>query len=182
MMKLFVALVTGSDCLRGRLFGSHLSVCCARLDRSEQRCGRGARDRDSEVLAPGAKVWEFDIAMDTYTKPLIENLAQAAVLMDDAGRRCYTPRSWQGDPPGGHHRKGILQFTGPAERPATVELQIVGIGSPATRTFRWELNSLNAPLSRRGRNKFATTSINRIVFSYAPHTQHDRFHRVRSGA
>jgi hypothetical protein len=91
-----------------------------------------------KTLAPGAKVWEFEIVMDTHTKPLKENLAQVAVLVDDAGRR-YVPVAWQGNPPGGHHRKGVLQFSAPAEMPAAIELQIAGIGGAGTRTFRWEL-------------------------------------------
>ena len=85
-----------------------------------------------------AKVWEFEVAMDTHTKPLNENLAQVAVLVDEAGRR-YAPLAWQGDPPGGHHRKGVLQFSAPAEEPKAIELQIEGIGGAGTRTFRWEL-------------------------------------------
>jgi hypothetical protein len=46
---------------------------------------------------------------------------------------------WTGDPPGGHHRKGVLQFAPPAEPPAAVELQLSGIGGVATRSFRWQL-------------------------------------------
>jgi len=89
-------------------------------------------------LGPGVPVWEFDVVMDTHTKPLSDNLAQAAVLVDGAGHR-YVPIAWQGDPPGGHHRKGILQFSVPAEMPKSVELQIKGVGGVATRTFRWEV-------------------------------------------
>jgi hypothetical protein len=90
------------------------------------------------VLNAGAKGWEFDLVMDTHTKPLSENLAQVAVLLDDSGRR-YVPAAWEGDPPGGHHRKGVLRFAAPAEMPATIELQIAGVGGVAIRSFRWDL-------------------------------------------
>ena len=91
-----------------------------------------------KALGPGVKVWEFDVVMDTHTKPLTEDLANAAVLVDGAGRRSI-PVAWQGDPPGAHHRKGVLQFSAPAEMPKSVELQINGIGAVAIRTFRWEI-------------------------------------------
>lgn len=89
-------------------------------------------------LGAGAKVWEFNVVIDTHTKPLNDSLAQAAALIDGAGRR-YVPVAWQGDPPGGHHRKGVLQFSPPAEMPKSIELQIDGVGGVATRTFRWEI-------------------------------------------
>ncbi len=95
------------------------------------------------VVAPKAlgrdvTVWEFNVVMDTHTKPLSDNLAQAAVLVDEAGRR-LVPVAWQGDPPGGHHRKGVLQFSQPAEMPKSIKLQINGVGGAASRTFRWAI-------------------------------------------
>ncbi|HEY7459950.1 MAG TPA: hypothetical protein VH765_14495, partial [Xanthobacteraceae bacterium] len=62
------------------------------------------------ALGPGAAVWEFQVVMDTHSKPLNEDLAQAAALVDDDGKR-HAPVAWQGDPPGGHHRKGVLKFS-----------------------------------------------------------------------
>lgn len=90
-------------------------------------------------VGPSATVWEFEIVMDTHTKPLNEDLAQMAVLVDDAGRR-YALIAWQGDPPGGHHRKGTLRFPLPAGNPKAVELRITGVGGASERIFRWELN------------------------------------------
>jgi hypothetical protein len=91
-----------------------------------------------KALGASVTVWEFTVVMDTHTKPLDDNLTQSAVLVDDAGRR-YVPLGWQGDPPGGHHRKGVLQFSAPAERPKFVELQINGVGGVAIRKFQWEI-------------------------------------------
>ena len=90
------------------------------------------------ALGKGVTIWEFEVVMDTHTKPLTDDLARAAVLVDEAGRR-YQPVAWQGDPPGGHHRKGVLRFSAPAEMPDAVELRIAGIGGTDKRTFRWEL-------------------------------------------
>lgn len=91
-----------------------------------------------KALGPGVAVWEFNVVMDTHIKPLNDDLAQIAALVDAAGRR-YAPVAWQGDPPGGHHRKGVLQFSAPVEMPKSVELQINGVGGVAIRTFRWEV-------------------------------------------
>jgi hypothetical protein len=91
-----------------------------------------------KMMERDAKIWEFEVVLDTHTKPLDDNLVQVAVLVDGTGRR-YVPVAWQGDPPGGHHRKGVLQFSAPAEMPKSVELQIKGVGGVATRTFRWEV-------------------------------------------
>lgn len=90
------------------------------------------------ALTPGATTWEFDVTLDTHTKPLNDDLVAVSALVDERGRSTK-PSSWQGDAPGGHHRKGILKFSPPAELPKSIELQINGIGGVATRTFRWEI-------------------------------------------
>jgi hypothetical protein len=91
-----------------------------------------------KTVQSGAAVWEFEVVMDTHTRPLNEDLARAAVLVDDSGRQ-YAPVAWQGDPPGGHHRKGILRFALPVEKLKIIELHIAGVGGPDKRVFRWEL-------------------------------------------
>ena len=91
-----------------------------------------------KMLERGAKVWEFTVVMDTHVKPLNDDLVQAAALVNGAGGR-IAPSAWQGDSPGGHHRKGVLQFPPPTEMPKFIELQINGVGGVATRTFRWEV-------------------------------------------
>ena len=89
-----------------------------------------------KAVTPGAATWDFEITMDTHTKPLTEDLVRNTVLIS-ADRR-MTPTAWQGDAPGGHHRKGVLKFSAPAELPKRFELQIGAIGG-AARNFRWEL-------------------------------------------
>ncbi len=88
--------------------------------------------------APAEGKWEFDVTMDTHTKPLDDDLVRISVLTDESGRR-ITPLAWQGDPPGGHHRKGILRFPFEGATPKSVELQINGIGGAAKRVFQWQL-------------------------------------------
>ena len=82
-------------------------------------------------------VWQFEIVMDTHTTPLVEDLTRIATLSDNQGTT-YRASGWKGDPPGGHHRKGILQFPAPSVRPAWIELKLQSVaGSP--RIFRWDL-------------------------------------------
>ena len=80
--------------------------------------------------------WDFEVVMDTHTKPLSDDLVRASELTADG--RSYAPLGWQGDKPGGHHRKGILQFPRPAESPKAAEVRIDGIGGAGMRIFRWE--------------------------------------------
>jgi hypothetical protein len=99
------------------------------------------------VVAPrqqtvNATTWEFDVALDTHTKPLTNDLAAAFSLVDDQGR-AIPAKSWTGDPPGGHHRKGVLQFSAPANNPAAFELRLKGVGGVDVRTFRWDQSSQN---------------------------------------
>jgi len=94
------------------------------------------------VVTPKAIIakadWEFTVTMDTHTKPLDDDLTKTAVLVDDGGRK-YMPLSWQGDKPGGHHRKGVLRFPPPAEQIKSFELQIQGLGGESKRTFQWTM-------------------------------------------
>lgn len=91
-----------------------------------------------KVMDWTASIWDFNVVIDTHTKALNENLAQAAVLVDDSGRR-YAPIAWQGDPPGWHHRKGVLRFTAPTEMATAIELQISNVGGVPVRSFQWDL-------------------------------------------
>ena len=82
--------------------------------------------------------WEFAVTMDTHTKPLDDDLTKTALLVDDGGRK-YMPLSWQGDKPGGHHRKGVLRFPAPTEQIKSFELQIQGSGGEDKRVFQWTM-------------------------------------------
>jgi hypothetical protein len=82
--------------------------------------------------------WTFSVTLNTHTKPLTDDMTKAAVLVDDGGKR-YSPLSWQGDKPGGHHRKGTLRFPAPAKQPKSFELRIDGIGGVQSRAFKWTM-------------------------------------------
>ncbi len=85
-----------------------------------------------------AGTWEFDVVFDTHSQELTDDLGKTAVLVSD-GRTSHSPVKWQGDPPGGHHRKGVLEFKPVSPTPASIELQIKRNGETAPRLFRWKL-------------------------------------------
>lgn len=84
-----------------------------------------------------AKTWDFEVTLETHTQDLNDDLAKSSVLIADGKQ--YAPLGWEGVPPGGHHRKGVLHFKAIVPPPASVELQIRLTGDPAPRSFKWVL-------------------------------------------
>ena len=82
--------------------------------------------------------WEFDVVFDTHSQELKDDLQKAAVLVADDGKPS-APAGWQGDGPGGHHRKGVLRFNALGTSPATLDLRLQRPGESAPRVFRWQL-------------------------------------------
>lgn len=89
-------------------------------------------------LVPGASNWDFEVVLSTHTQPLDQDLVAVARLIDPQGKS-HSPVGWEGDPPGGHHRRGLLRFKPMAGNPASVELRLQGVGGDGTRVFRWQL-------------------------------------------
>lgn len=122
----------------GWLFASAQQLSAASAFQSRTNDSSGVRVLVTpRALTVGAMTWDFDVVLDTHTRPLDEDLVAATALLDEKGHSTR-PVSWQGDPPGGHHRKGILKFAAPAGNPTTFELQMKGVGGANLRTFRWE--------------------------------------------
>jgi hypothetical protein len=86
--------------------------------------------------ATGAEVWEFEVVFETHTGALSGDPARFSALIDAEGR-AHSPLQWEGDPPGGHHRKGALRFKPESGRDGMIELRIDGVGGVPTRVFRW---------------------------------------------
>ena len=81
--------------------------------------------------------WKFQVVLDTHSQDLKDDLAKSATLL--AGGEKIAASAWQGDPPGGHHRKGVLRFDAPAKMPSGFELRIERPGEPKPRVLRWEI-------------------------------------------
>lgn len=84
-------------------------------------------------------IWRFQLSLDTHTVNLTQDLTQLAVLVDPSGKS-YPATAWDGDPPGSHHRQGVLSFDPIKPRPAAVTLRIRGIGATPERNFSWSLD------------------------------------------
>jgi hypothetical protein len=89
-------------------------------------------------VSPQATVWQFAVVLDTHTQDLGDDLVKNAALVDAQGGR-HPPLAWEGAPPGGHHRAGVLRFKGLGAQADALELQILRPGEQAPRVFRWKL-------------------------------------------
>lgn len=88
-------------------------------------------------LFGGVATWEFTVALDTHSGSLSDDLMKTAQLLDGTGGR-HAPLAWEGAPPGGHHRSGVLRFNPVLPLPQTIELRIDRPGEPEPRSFRWQ--------------------------------------------
>lgn len=89
-------------------------------------------------ISPQAKSWDFEVVFDTHTSALDQDMRGVTALTDGAGNT-RRPLAWEGDPPGGHHRKGVLRFQPLPGAPEFIELSVSGVGGVSERVFRWRL-------------------------------------------
>ncbi|MCR4263461.1 MAG: hypothetical protein NUV98_01950 [Candidatus Roizmanbacteria bacterium] len=82
--------------------------------------------------------WEFSIVISTHSVELDQDLTEVSVLIDEGGNE-YESLTWEGSPPGGHHREGVLSFKPISPMPGKITLRLKGIGTIAERNFVWEL-------------------------------------------
>ncbi|MDE3089007.1 MAG: hypothetical protein KGJ80_06455 [Chloroflexota bacterium] len=80
----------------------------------------------------------FDIAMNTHSVDLGDDMTKITILRDDAGKE-FKPTAWDGPDGGGHHREGTLTFAALANKPKFVELVIQGLAGVPERVFKWDL-------------------------------------------
>ncbi len=88
-------------------------------------------------IPPAEKNWDFAVTMESHTQALSDDLTKSSVLIADGKQ--YLPLAWEGAPPGGHHRKGLLRFKAIAPPPNSMELQIRLAGDAVPRSFQWVL-------------------------------------------
>jgi len=91
------------------------------------------------VVHSDNKLLLFDIRIDTHQGSLDFNLEEMAVLETSVGNE-YDPLSWEGSPPGGHHRSGRLSFP-IVDEDISFKLTIYGVGGISERVFMWTLDS-----------------------------------------
>jgi hypothetical protein len=115
-----------------------LGVTAAELaPQKSQAGGVGISVKPTDVSA-AATTWLFQVTLTTHSGDLGDDLTQTATLVDATGKQ-HPAAGWDGDPAGGHHRKGVLRFKALSPRPDALEMRILRQGETAARTFRWKL-------------------------------------------
>jgi len=88
-------------------------------------------------LVPG-KPAKFEVRMNTHSEPLEEDMVAVSSLKDNTGR-LYQATAWQGSEPGGHHRKGVLEFPVLEDNSESITLVIRKVANVPERTFTWSV-------------------------------------------
>lgn len=83
-------------------------------------------------------VWEFQLVFDTHSQELSDDMMTVATLVGPNGTQ-VKPTAWNGDPPNGHHRKGVLRFNALTPPPDVIELRIARPKESASRDFKWPM-------------------------------------------
>lgn len=84
-----------------------------------------------------ARTWDLEVTVESHTRDLSDDLTRSSVLIADGMQ--YFPTGWEGAPPGGHHRKGLLRFKAVVPKPRSIELQVRLTGDALPRSFKWLL-------------------------------------------
>ena len=90
-----------------------------------------------EQIVNGQPV-KFKVRMNTHSVTLAEDMMAVSELKDDGGKS-YKAVKWQGSPPGGHHRSGILEFPKLEGSPKKVTLIIKDVSRVPERIFEWTI-------------------------------------------
>lgn len=90
-------------------------------------------------ISESSDLWQFKIVLTTHSVELDQDLTKVTLLFDDKGN-IYQPVSWEGTPPGGHHREGVLSFRSIKPQTQSLRLVIQNVGETKEREFTWNLN------------------------------------------
>ena len=88
-------------------------------------------------LVPGQPA-RFEVRMNSHSETLGEDMIAISSIKDNAGR-VFQATAWQGSEPGGHHRKGVLEFPALADNTESITLIIRKVAKAPERTFEWSV-------------------------------------------
>ncbi len=80
----------------------------------------------------------FRVSFNTHQGDLNFDLTKIYLLEDGRGNT-FQPLRWEGSPPGGHHRKGILVFPKLAAQTKWIKLTVRDVYDVPERVFEWKL-------------------------------------------
>lgn len=89
------------------------------------------------VLKVGEKP-QFRLEFNTHSVDLDLDVAKVTSLVTDRGP-LSGEASWEGSPPGGHHREGTLTFVDNLAETKSVILILRGVAGISERKFTWQL-------------------------------------------
>ncbi len=90
-------------------------------------------------ISPNSATWDFEISLSTHSIDLGQDLSVVSELVSNDGKT-YKPNLWEGTPPGGHHRSGILKFKPISPQPKSIQIKIANVGEVPMRKFEWLIN------------------------------------------
>ncbi len=90
-----------------------------------------------EILQLG-KQPQFTLAFNTHSEELDFDVSKISKIIDDKGNE-YNTSIWEGSPPGGHHRTGILTFNEEIKEASKIKLVITDVAGIKERVFEWKL-------------------------------------------
>lgn len=114
-----------------------LAVDAGAYEMRSNRENRVRVDVKPVQLTPGQPP-RFEVRMNTHSETLGEDMVAVSSLKDNAGR-VYQATAWQGSGPGGHHRKGVLEFPKLEDNTDSITLIIRKVANVPERTFEWSV-------------------------------------------
>lgn len=99
---------------------------------------KGVRVQVTPLALSPDKPARFQIRLNTHSVALDQDLTVVTKIRDDQGRS-YQAVQWEGSPPGGHHRSGMLTFPVLKATTGKVTLIIRDVGGVAERNFSWKI-------------------------------------------
>lgn len=112
-----------------------LAINTSAYDTKSNRENRVRVDVMPLELEPGRPA-KFEVRMNTHSVSLEEDMVAVSSLKDNRGRE-YRAIAWQGSGPGGHHRKGVLEFPQLADNTESITLTIRKVADVPERSFEW---------------------------------------------
>tara|TARA_B100000508_G_scaffold89939_1_gene70076 strand:+ start:854 stop:1327 length:474 start_codon:yes stop_codon:yes gene_type:complete len=81
--------------------------------------------------------WTFELTLQTHSVDLTMDIVESVVLIAGDGSE-IKPTSWDGDPPEGHHRTGIVSFSAPDSDSQSITIEVRNVAGVPAREFSWQ--------------------------------------------